>query len=52
MVCHFEKLSMNVMEKMCLPNQIFSWEHSGIKVGNVCNLLIIVGIVAGICCVY
>ena len=26
-----------------MPNQKFSWEHSGIKVGNVCNLLIIVG---------
>ena len=29
-----------------------SWEHSGIQVGNVCNLLIIVGIMAGICRVY
>ena len=34
------------------PNQKFSWEHSGIKVGNVCSLLIIVRIMAGICRVY
>ena len=41
-----------VFPRVSLPNQKFSWEHSGIKVGNVCNLLIIVGIMAGICCVY
>ena len=38
--------------KLLLPNQKFSWEHSGIKVGNVGNLLIILGIMAGICRVY
>ena len=34
--------------RIVLPNQKISWEHSGNKVGNFCNRLIIVGIMAGI----